>query len=176
MKNSTNTLGGLNLYLNIYGETIYYNIFDKNGYVVSKNTEQKFRVFYHRYSIIVILIVLLGDYFKTFGNTIIAGIAAVILSEIYFRFFFLKKLKCIKNFKRDKKAYKLDCIIRNDNKEKTIMKACAYFLLSILVIINSIQQHFNLILISLSLLISIYSIYCTILNIVAFIKMKKKII
>ena len=69
MKNSVSILSGNNIYLNIYGEAVYYNIFDKNGYIVSKEVESKFRIFYHRYLLVCILLILLGDYFYTWQNT-----------------------------------------------------------------------------------------------------------
>ena len=45
------------IYNQIYG---IENIFDKNGYVVSEQVEPKFKLFYHRYSIICIVVILLG--------------------------------------------------------------------------------------------------------------------
>lgn len=173
MKKHVTNLAGSNLYLDIYGNTVYYNIYDKNGYIVSKETEQKFRIFYYRYSIIVIALVLLGDYFKSLSNTLLVGGGAVILAELYFRLFFLKKLKSIKNFKRDKKVSKLEIIINTKEKEKIVMKAVAYVLLSVLISINAIQQNFNIIFMALSGVIALYSIYSGILNIIAFNKMKK---
>ncbi|MBM6859170.1 hypothetical protein H9X78_01480, partial [Clostridium saudiense] len=84
MKKHVTNLAGNNLYLDVYGNTVYYNIFDKNGYIVSKEVEQKFRLFYYRYSIIVIVLILLGDYFKSLQNTFIVGVSAVALVELYF--------------------------------------------------------------------------------------------
>ena len=173
MKKHVTNLAGNNLYLDIYGNTVYYNIFDKNGYIVSKEVEQKFRLFYYRYSIIVIALILLGDYFKSLQNTIIVGVGISILVELYFRKVYLKKLKTIKHFKRNKKTSKLEVIIRSKEKEKVIMKACAYILLSILIVLNAIQENFNIIFIILSGVVAIYSIYSGVLNIIAVNKMKK---
>ncbi|GAB6168841.1 hypothetical protein JCM1393_13010 [Clostridium carnis] len=173
MKKNISNLAGNNIYLDVYGNKVYYNIFNKNGYVISKNNEQKFRVFYYRYSIIFMLLILLGDYFNTLQNTLIFGAGLIILSELYFRTFFLNKLKVIKNFKRDKKVSVLEQTIKSKEKEKTIMKACAYILLSVLIIINAIQQNFNIVFLIVSVLLSIFSLYSGIINMVAFIKMKK---
>ena len=173
MKAHVTNLAGSNLYLDIYGNTVYYNIFDKNGYIVSKEVEQKFRLFYYRYSIIIIVLILLGDYFKSLQNTLIVGIGAVALVEIYFRVIYLKKLKVLKNFKRDKKVSKLEVIAKSKEKEKIIMKACAYILLSILIVLNAIQEKFNIIFIVLSGIVAIYSIYSAVINILAINKMKK---
>lgn len=173
MKKHVTNLAGNNLYLDVYGNTVYYNIFDKNGYIVSKEVEQKFRLFYYRYSIIVIVLILLGDYFKSLQNTFIVGVSAVALVELYFRVIYLKKLKSIKNFKRDKKASKLEVIIRSKEKEKIVMKAFSYILLSILIVLNAVQQNFNIVFMILSGIVAIYSIYSGVLNIVAINKMKK---
>ena len=40
MKKNTMNLSGSNIYLDRYGDTVYYNLFDKNGYIVSKEMEQ----------------------------------------------------------------------------------------------------------------------------------------
>ena len=173
MTNNVSSLSGTNIYLDMYGDTIYYNIFNKNGYIVSKSVEQKFRLFYHRYSIIFILLILLGDYFNTFSNTLLFGIVLIALSEIYFRAFFLNKLKVIKNFKRERKVSILENTIKSKEKEKTIMKGIAYIFLSVLIILNAIQQNFNFIFIAISGIMSLFSLYYGIINIVAFIKMKK---
>lgn len=160
-------LAGTNIYLNKYGNTVYYNVFDKKGYIVGHKVEQKFRLFYYRYFMIIALLVLLGDYFKSFENTLLVGGVGAILVEIYFRKVFLKQLKSIDNFQRDKKVDKLEMIVKNRDKGNIIMKACAYVALSVLIVINAIQQNHNLAFIILSGVISVYAIYSAILSMVA---------
>lgn len=173
MKNNVISLAGNNIYLDRYGDKVYYNIFDKNGYIVSKQVEQKFRLFYYRYSIIFIVMILLGDYFSSLQSTLLVGVSAIVLVELYFRLFFLKKLKVIKEFKREHKTSRLESTIKSKEKEKTIMKACAYVLLSVLIIINAIQQNFNIIFLTLSAVVAAYSFYIGIINTIAFSRMKK---
>lgn len=167
-------LAGMNIYLNKYGNTVYYNIFDKKGYIVGHKIEQKFRLFYYRHFIIMALLVLLGDYFKTFENTLLIGAGLAVVVEVYFRKIFLKKLKYIDNFKRDKKVDKLQMIVENRNKESIIMKACAYVVLSILIVINAIQQNYNLAFVILSCVISMYAVYSAILSAIALKKINIK--
>lgn len=173
MKNNVTNLSGRNIYLDRYGDAVYYNIFDKNGYIVSKQMEQKFRIFYYRYSIIVFVMILLGDYFYSLQNTLLIGGGFTALIELYFRLFFLKKLKVIKNFKREHKTSRLESTINSKEKEKTIMKACAYILLSVLIIVNAIQQNFNVIFLALSAVVAVYSVYIAIINTIAFTRIKK---
>ncbi|MEG0050985.1 MAG: hypothetical protein RR712_02305 [Terrisporobacter sp.] len=167
-------LAGMNIYLNTSGNTVYYNVFDKKGYIVGHKIEQKFRLFYYRYFMVITLLVLLGDYFKSFTNTLLVGGVAVIVVEVYFRKIFLKQLKSIDNFKRDRKVDKLELIVKNRDKDKIIMKSCAYVVLSILIIINAIQQNYNLAFMTLSGMISIYGVYSVILNGMALRKMNTK--
>lgn len=174
MKKKDIDLAGMNIYLDTCGNTVYYNIFDKNGYVISSKLEQKFRAFYYRYFIIVALLVLLGDYFKTFENTLLVGVVACVLSEIYFRSMFLKKLKCVKDFKREKKVSKVQNLINNSEKDKMIMKSCAYIVLSILLVINTIQQNYNVAFVILNMLIVMYSIYSVAINLIAFNKINNR--
>lgn len=174
--NSTGNIGlaGMNIYLNKCGNTVYYNVFDKKGYIVGAKIEQKFRIFYYRYFMIITLLVLLGDYFKSFENTLLVGGVAAIAAEVYFRKVFLKKLKSIDNFKRERKVSKIQLTINNRDKEKTIMKACAYVVLSVLIVINAIQQNYNVAFMVLSVMISIYAIYSAILSGMAISKMNAK--
>ena len=60
-----------------------------------------------------------------------------------------------------------------EEKDKAVMKACAYVLFGILIVINAIQQNFNFIFIALSALVAIYSVYSAVINMIAFSKMKK---
>lgn len=173
MKREVVSLSGNNIYLDRYGDKVYYNVFDKNGYIVSKEVEPKFRLFYYRYSIVFVVMILLGDYFKSVQNTFLFGIGFMVLVESYFRFIFLKKLKIIKNFKKENKTSILEEIIRGKEKDKAIMKACAYSLLSILVVINAIQQNFNVLFLVVSSVGAVYSFYIGVINIVAFNKIRK---
>lgn len=173
MKKNIVNISGNNIYLDRYGDAIYYNIFNKNGYIISKQMEQKFKIFYYRYSIIFIFMILLGDYFKSLQNTFLVGAGAIVLVEIYFRTIFLNKLKVIKDFKRERKTSKLESIVNSKEKEKIVMKACAYALLSVLLIINAIQQNFNALFLTLSILGAGYSIYVGIINIIAFRRIKR---
>ncbi len=173
MKRENLSLAGNNIYLDRYGDRVYYNVFDKNGYVVSEQVEQKFRLFYYRYSTIFIVMILLGDYFNSFQNTLLVALVAGVLIELYFRLVFLKKLKVIKNFKRERKTSKLESLINSKEKEKVIIKSFAYVLLSILIILNSIQQSFDSILLILSILGSLYSFYIGVINIIALININK---
>ena len=173
MKRENLNLAGSNIYLDRYGDRVYYNVFNKNGYIVSQQAEQKFKLFYYRYSTIFIVMILLGDYFNSFQNTLLVGLGAIVLVELYFRLVFLKKLKVIKNFNREHKTSKLETLINSKEKEKTIMKACAYALLSVLIILNAIQQNFDVIFLALSIVGAGYSFYIGVINIIAFSKMKK---
>lgn len=173
MKKEVVSLAGSNIYIDRYGDKVYYNVFDKNGYIVSKEVEPKFRLFYYRYSIVFIVMILLGDYFKSVQNTFLFGIGFMVLVELYFRFIFLKKLKIIKNFKKENKTSILEEIIRGKEKDKAIMKAYAYSLLSILVVINAIQQNFNVLFLVVSAIGALYSFYIGIINMIAFNKIKK---
>lgn len=174
MKKKNIDLAGMNIYLNTSGNTVYYNVFDKKGYIVSHKVEQKFRMFYYRYFLIIAILVLLGDYFKTFGNTLLVGIVAAIAAEVYFRSVFLKKLKSIENFKRDRKVSKIENIVRGNEKEKAIMKACAYVVLGVLIVINAIQQNYNLAFMILSVLVAIYAVYSAVINGIAISKMNNE--
>ena len=54
------------------------------------------------------------------------------------------------------------------------MKAVAYMFLSILIVINAIQQNYNIVFMVLSGIIAVVSIYSGVLNVVAFTKIKNQ--
>lgn len=174
MKKKDIDLAGMNIYYNEAGNTVYYNIFDKKGYIVGHKVEQKFRLFYYRYFIIIAILVLLGDYFKSFENTLLVGVGAAFVAEVYFRKVYLKKLKCIENFKREKKVSKIEILIKSKDKEKITMKACAYVVLGILIVLNAIQQNYNITFVILSGLIAVYAIYSAVINGIALSRMNSK--
>ena len=173
MKNNVSTLAGPNIYLDRYGNALYYNIFNKTAYFIDKYSEQKFRLLYYRYSIILVVLVLLGDYFKTLQNTLLVGVGATIIIELYYRLFFLNKLKKVKNFNKENKTSKIYQIVNSKEKDKAIMRVFAYMFFGVLIVINAIQQNFNMIFITLSVIIALYSVYSSVINIIAISKMKK---
>ena len=174
MKNQVTNLSGFNIYLDIYGEPVYYNIIDKRGYKISKTVENKFRLIHSRYSIIVILLILFGDYFGTVQNTVLVGLIAAAIIEIYFRMVFLKGLKTVTDPKKLKKTSMMESIINANEKEKTLMKGIAYLFFGVLIVLNAVQEQFNTFLLVLSGLVMIFSFYYGIANLIAVKKMKMK--
>lgn len=172
MKKHVSNLAGNNIYLDMYGDNVYYNFIDKKGYLISKEVEQKFSLLYNRYAILLIVLVLLGDYFDSLSNTLLVGCAAAIGVELYFRFIYLKGLKVVKNFKKNKKLSKVEALARTKESQKIMMKGCAYVFLGILVVLNAIEQNFNMVFILLSLVIAGYSIYLSAISFIACKKIK----
>lgn len=172
MKKHVSNLAGNNIYLDMYGDNVYYNFVDKKGYLISKEMEQKFRLLYNRYAILLIVLVLLGDYFDTLSRTLLVGCGAAIGVELYFRFIYLKGLKVVKNFKRDRKISKVEALANTKEPQKIMMKGCAYVFLSILVVLNAVEQKFDMIFIVLSLVIAGYSMYLSAISFIACKKIK----
>lgn len=172
MKNNISNLAGPNIYLDKYENVLYYNIFNKKAYLINSENEQVFRLFYYRYFVIFVVLVLLGDYFKTLQNTLLVGIGTSVVVELYYRLVFFNKLKVVKNFNKENKISRIYKIIKNKEKDKAIMSVLAYTFFAILIVINAIQQNFNIIFMILSLIIALYSIYLAIINIIAILKMK----
>ena len=54
------------------------------------------------------------------------------------------------------------------------MKACAYIVLSILIVMNAIQQNYNFAFMMLSILVAIYAVYSAVINGLALNKMNSK--
>ena len=65
-------------------------------------------------------------------------------------------------------------IIKSEEKEKTVMKICAYIVLSVLIVINAIQQNYNSAFMILSILAAVYAVYSAVINGVAISKMNGK--
>lgn len=168
----SNNISGRNIYLDRQGQTVYYDPVSKCGYIIDKKVEGKFFVYKNRFVLILMIMILFSEYFPSWKEVVITGIAIYLLAEILFRFKFLRSLRQTTKFNREKRQTMLKSIIESKDTKKAILRIILYLAFAILVILNAITMKADIAILLVSILLSIMAMYCVIVNIIACIKMK----
>lgn len=173
-KNSSKSgnISGRNIYLDRRGQTVYYDMFSKKGYIIDSNAENKFYIYRNRYILIALAVMLVGEYFPSWNQAIIAGLAVCVLAEIMYRIKFLPSLRQTTKFDRGAKRTLLKAIIEANDFKKTVLRAVLYIAFAVLIVINALMMNAETPIIVICVALSIFGAYNAIVNIMAIIKMK----
>ena len=133
----SNNISGRNIYLDRQGQTVYYDPISKCGYIIDKKVEGKFFVYKNRFVLILMIMILFSEYFPSWKEVVITGIAIYLLAEILFRFKFLRSLRQTTKFNREKRQTMLKSIIESKDTKKAILRIILYLAFAILVILNN---------------------------------------
>ena len=91
-KNSNNEqIGGFFIYKNSHNQNVYYDVFSKNAYIISKNDEKQYNIYSYRLVMSVVLGIML---ILVFNMKLWVGVSAGILCYIIFSIMFRKKFLC----------------------------------------------------------------------------------
>lgn len=128
-------LKGLFVYHDKNHGTVYYDIFSKNGYILSTSDVKN----YNLGAVFLPLAVIVFYFLTQFGlTTLISAIIAVVLyivGQVLYRVLFLYKLPCIENYAKVKK----DSIVSNFSKSYSKQRLAAItILLSLLFMLTGI--------------------------------------
>lgn len=173
-KNSSKSgnISGRNIYLDRRGQTVYYDTFSKKGYIIDPEVESKFYVYRNRYMLIALAVMLVGDYFPSWSQAIIAGLGVCIIVELMYRFKFLRGLRQTTKFDRGNKRTLLKAIIEANDFKKTVLRAVLYVAFAVLIVVNALMMNAETPIIVICVALSIFAAYNAIVNIMAIIKMK----
>lgn len=174
-KTNTNTakesVSGVNIYKDEKGRTIYFNIFDKNGYVLD-GYEKGYKKLSSRYALAAIS----GIFAFLLNFSVLVSIGVVFFVVIYFevRFrLFLKRLTIIKGFHPAARVSKVSAD-QKDQTSKMILRIILLLILVVLIPINAINNNYqdfflyiNYAFTALALLLTLYYSY------ILYIKLKK---
>lgn len=169
-KNSN--ISGRNIYLDRHGQTVYYDAISKNGYIIDQKIEGKFFAYKNRFVIILMAIILLSEYFPSWKAALATGVATYIVAEILFRFKFLRSLRVTTKFDRTTRQTMLRTIVESKDMKKAGLRVVLYAAFAILVILNAILMEADPAILVVSVLLSVFALYCVVINIIACIKMK----
>lgn len=170
--NNSGNITGRNIYLDNHGQTVFYDVLTKKGYIIDNKVESKFYLLKNRFFLIAIAIILLGEYFSNWIQAVIAGAAICILAELYFRFMFLKSLRETTKFDRGKRQTMLKATIESNEPRKVLLRAVLYCAFAILIVANALMMKADIAIIVISILLCVAASYCAVINVIALIKMK----
>lgn len=170
--NDKNNISGRNIYLDRYGQTVYYDPLTKKGYLIDKKVEGKFYIYKNRYVLILIAIMLFSEYFPGWVQAVMTGVGICLVVEILFRFRFLPSLRQTTKFDRKNRQTMLKSIIDSKEPRKAILRVVLYLAFAVLIIVNAWMMEADIAVIVVSALLSMFACYCVIVNIIALVKMK----
>lgn len=165
-------LSGQNIYTDKKNRTIYYDFISKQGYIVDKKHENQALFFKNRLAIIFFAAVLCAGTFLTWLQAAIVFAVALVLAEFKFRKSFLKQLEVAKDIDFERRLSPIKYIVENKEKNKVIMLAILYIVFAVLVVLNAYMENYTSGLMVLSIAFALFGLYCSIIHLIAFSKMK----
>lgn len=164
-------VGGINVYEDEKGRTIYYNRFDHNGYVLT-DYEKAYRPFALRFFLGVFAGVLAYMFELPILYSGIIGVAFYIVMEVRFRLF-LKKLPQIANFKPKKRQGRLEAE-KGEDTSKLILKFFLYLAFAVLIFANAILEKYTGVILYFNYALAIFGVIMALLEIRALLIKNKK--
>lgn len=143
-----NKVTGFNIYKDKKNRDVYYDVFTKEGYVITPNEVTKLN-FYQKRFIIPVIIFALTYTIDLFGFKfgIVGAGAASLLSfvciEYFFRFRFLKSMITLPNFVPNKKEDYFHQLATSSPLSSLIIKGILYIALGVLLIVFGLQESFQ---------------------------------
>lgn len=171
-QNNNINITGRNIYSDNHGQTVFYDYLTKTGYIIDEKDKNKFYLYKNRFILVIIAMILGSSYFPNVVYVILTGAAICIIAELLFRVSFLRSLRVAKKFNRDSSKTMLEATIASKEPKKALMRAILYCAFAILIVVNAIMIEADLPIMIVSVLLSVISAYCAIINIIALIKMK----
>ena len=165
-------LSGQNIYTDKKNRTIYYDFISKQGYIVDKKHENQALFFKNRFAVIFFAAILCAGTFLTWLQAAIVFAVALVLAEFKFRKSFLKELEVAKDIDFERRLSPIKYIVENKEKNKVIMLAILYIVFAVLVVLNAYMENYTSALMVLSIALALFGLYCSIIHLIAFSKMK----
>lgn len=165
-------LSGQNIYTDKKNRTIYYDFVTKQGYIVDKKHENQALFFKNRFAVILFAAILCAGTFLTWLQAAIVFAVAIVLAEVKFRKSFLKQLEVAQDIDFERKLSPIKYIVENKEKNKVMMLAILYIVFAVLIVLNAYMEQYNSGLIALSIALAVFGVYCSIIHLIAFSKMK----
>lgn len=165
-------LSGRNVYTDKKKRTIYYDVLTKQGYLIHKQHENRMLFFKNRFVIILFAAILCAGTFLNWTQAVLAGAITAVLVELYFRLSFLKTLEVVDDVDFERRVSALQYIIENKSQGKVLALAILYLVFAVLIVLNAYMEQYSLGLNILSGALAVVGLYCSILHLVAYSKMK----
>lgn len=138
-------LGGFNIYHDHKNRTIYYNRFNKKGYVIRLDDMRLYRVYSARFIIALAAAVLLFTFTDTFLAipAIAIGLGVIVYAVMEYKFrMLLRGCTMLANF-NPKEAYGQFQILSIDAMGRLVTKIILFLALGVLLILNAYDQGYE---------------------------------
>ena len=128
------------LFVDSKEQVIYYNYFNKFGYYIPKESMNKYYAFSNRFLIAILAVVVLVNTFLTLKMSILVGIVLELVMGFFFYKRFLPELRKNDKLSIDKLEPYKRSVKKDEFKPKKIIKIVLYFLFSVLLVLNALDQ------------------------------------
>ena len=147
--------------------TVYYDIFNRNGYIITNAETRKYVGWSARYSAMGLIGCLVYYLSRNLVAGVIVGLAGVIILEYLFRKLFLHKLPEIKGYKPAKKPGYIDETAQGESYFKIILLIIAGILMMLMMGMNIKSQKMDTITLVLSYVVMYGSAFLAVMNAIA---------
>lgn len=136
-------LNGLFIYQDKYHGTVYYDIFTKNGYILSNDD-----IRYYTLSVAFIPLTVALFYFTTQFKidtyiSLLISLGFYIIVQLIFRFAFLYKLPCVENYNKERNENIFDNLISNYSKQRLLLIIIFLAALTVVTLIYILINNFK---------------------------------
>lgn len=139
MKNDTKIVG-FNIYKNDKNQNIYYNRFNKKGYLIDDKHINEFNLYNKRYFLAIAGAILLSSFTNKVILSIFVAIILIIFTEFWFYRNFLPKLTQFENFKTNIRINIISQIKDSHSKGKLLLKTFLFIAFGVLLYLHSQEK------------------------------------
>lgn len=135
--NNNQPISGFFIYKNSHNQNVYYDIFSKNAYIISKKDEKQYNIYSYRFVMSVVLGIMLVLVFNMkLWIGITAGILCYVIFSVLFRKRFLDNLPIDKKFVKTKRENLIVSLAKESSYGKLIMLLIVPIIIIVLAVIN----------------------------------------
>lgn len=165
-------ISGNHIYIDKRNRYIHYDNFTKKGYLIDRQSEDKYRLYQNRFIFIVCLMVLCIDFFSSWFTFFGFFAILFVLIELVFRYTFLLKLRTVATIEKATKYTMVKEVAESKDKKKVLLKIGLYSAFGVLIIVNAYLSDFDTSTFILCLGLSFFAFYYVYINILAYFKIK----
>lgn len=163
---SNRQITGFNLYKDKLNRNVHYDFVTKKGYIIKPSDENQYYIYSKRFLFPIIVFALLFNILD-YAGSILASIVIAIITEVFYRTKFLKRLHSIKDFTPVRQNDYFDRLAKNATKQDLMIRTFLYFALGILLIAFGIVSEFEQLEWMICFAVSLFSIAMGLVNLLA---------
>lgn len=136
-------IAGRHIYRNDHGQTILYDKHSGCGYIINKQSEGKFTVYYHRLLITLLVLIFGINMGVTWKIMVPVSLLLLLILQVMYRVKFLPSLTCIKKYVPAEKRSLSDSIAETQTRSGCITYGLALLVFGVMIVINGYVSHLS---------------------------------